>query len=293
MPKISYRTVSFRGDSLKIIETANAIIEEYAGKGFDLTLRQLYYQFVARGELANTEKNYKRLGGIISDARLAGLLDWNSICDRTRHSRIGAHWDSPGSIVDACAAQFAIDKWVDQDVRVEAWIEKDALVDVLAGVCQRWDVPHLSCRGYVSQSELWRDARRHLAWNDQHQRVIVLHLGDHDPSGIDMSRDLQDRLQMFGADTEVRRIALTMPQVEEIKPPPNPAKVTDSRFASYEREYGDESWELDALPPDYISRLVEQQIEDIVDIEKYNAKVKEQEDGRRRLRKVAREMERE
>lgn len=150
--------------------------------------------------------------------------------------------------------------WENQSKRVEVWIEKDALVGVIEGICNETDVPHFSCRGYVSDSEMWRAGRRILRHtrDGAGQPVIILHLGDHDPSGIDMTRDIQGRLELFSdyADLEVRRIALTMEQVKEQRPPPNPAKITDSRYEGYSARYGNESWELDALEPQFISSLI-------------------------------------
>lgn len=293
MPYCAYKTINLRENSRAIIVKANMIIEEHAEKGFDLTLRQLYYQFVSRGWLDNTERNYKRLGGILSDGRLTGLIDWDRICDRTRHTRISPHWESPADIILSAAQQFAVDKWSDQPTRVEVWIEKDALVGVITGVCERWDVPYMSCRGYISQSELWRDAQRHLAWERGEQQVVVLHLGDHDPSGIDMTRDMQERLQDFAANTTIKRIALTMDQIDELNPPPNPAKVTDARFRTYQNEHGDESWELDALPPEYIVDLVEKNIEEIVDLDKWNDRAEVQERGRKKLQEKAKHLAKE
>jgi len=157
--------------------------------------------------------------------------------------------------VDACARQFRIDKWATQPRRIEVWIEKDALVGVIEGVCTELDVPYFSCRGYTSQSEMWVGAQRLAAhWRKAKQNPLILHFGDHDPSGIDMTRDIQARLQEFSFGTaghplELRRLALNMDQVELYGPPPNPAKLTDSRCEAYMEEHGNESWELDALEP--------------------------------------------
>src|SRR5205085_3197993 len=128
----------------------NEIIAEYDQQGFDLTLRQLYYQFVSRDLLSNRQSEYDRLGCIVNDARLAGLIDWNAITDRTRNLRSLAHWDEPTDIIRACASQYRIDKWARQPCRVECWIEKDALVGVIAGICEELDIPYFSCRGYNS-----------------------------------------------------------------------------------------------------------------------------------------------
>ena len=155
MPKVSYIDKTFRPSSLDLIITANLIIDDYQRQGFKLTLRQLYYQFVARDLIDNTQRNYKRLGSVINDARLAGHIDWDAIEDRTREVASIPHWDSPSEIINACARQFRIDKWRGQKYRPEVWIEKEALAGVVERVCHDLDISFLSCRGYTSQSEMW------------------------------------------------------------------------------------------------------------------------------------------
>lgn len=282
MPRICYQTTNFRPDALAIISTANEILEQYAAQGYDLTLRQLYYQFVSKGLIPNKDTEYKRLGDIISNARMGGMIDWNRIVDRTRELRQLNHWTSPEQIIEACAAQYRRDLWDGQEYYVETWIEKDALIGVLKVAAEKVDIPYFSCRGYTSQSEMWVAARRLLERIGSGRKVIILHLGDHDPSGIDMTRDIHDRLRTFlsyhtesvkpldkGFDNEdpldlsmygdhltIERIALNMDQVRLYNPPPNPAKLTDARAQGYIREFGNESWELDALPPDALVELV-------------------------------------
>lgn len=262
MPKIEYVPKVFTSAHLDIIATADRICRDYANQGFDLTLRQLYYQFVARGHIANKQTEYKRLGSIINDARLAGLLDWNYIVDRTRNVRRLAHWDDPADVIASAAYGYRTDRWANQPHRVEVWIEKDALVGVIAGVCERNDIPYFSCRGYTSQSELWGAAQRMRRYDLAGQDPVVLHLGDHDhdPSGVDMTRDIRERLNLFGAHVQVVRIALNMDQIRQYNPPPNPAKLTDSRASGYIREHGRSSWELDALDPATLDRLIEDEI---------------------------------
>jgi hypothetical protein len=256
MPVIAYIDKTFTRATSEIIDTARSICAEYQRQGFDLTLRQLYYQFVARGYLANKDTEYKRLGNIVNDARLAGLLDWNYIVDRTRFLRGQSHWIDPSYVLRSAAFSYQTDRWANQSNRVEVWIEKDALVGVISGACSRQDVPFFSCRGYTSQSELWGAARRLISYERSGQDPIVIHLGDHDPSGIDMTRDIGDRLKLFGAKATVRRIALNMDQVDAYQPPPNPAKLTDARAEGYITRFGRESWELDALDPTTLDALI-------------------------------------
>jgi hypothetical protein len=259
----------FRGDHPQIIETANTICRDYRRQGYNLTLRQLYYQFVANHGMKNNDRNYKRLGGIINDARLAGELDWSYIQDRTRTIRGGFNgWDDPGEFIKTVVEQYTESLWVNQEYRPEVWVEKDALVGVIGRACGRDRVPYFSCRGYVSQSAMYDAAKRIENRRARGLTPVIIHLGDHDPSGIDMTRDIQDRLQLMSlGSVEVRRIALSMDQIREYDPPPNPAKLTDSRGSSYVELYGTESWELDALEPSVLENLIIDTLEDYIDRE--------------------------
>lgn len=292
MPRVCYEPKAFRSDTLCVIEQANQIIEAYAAQGYNLTLRQLYYQFVSRDLLPNTQQNYKRLGSIVSDARRAGLIDWSAIEDRTRNLRSLSVWDSPERIVEAVAHQFRYDLWEDQPYYVEVWFEKDALMGVFERAANELRVPFFSCRGYTSDSEVWGAAQRLKARAIAGQHPVVLHFGDHDPSGIDMTRDITDRLCLFGGSRlasalEVRRLALNMDQVEEYDPPPNPAKETDSRYANYRIEYGDESWELDALEPAVLASLVSEEVSDLLDTGAWDRALAREDETKRILRVVS------
>jgi hypothetical protein len=301
MPKIQYISKRFRENSLEIISHANTIIDEYQAQGYDLTLRQLYYQFVSRDIIPNLQSEYNKLGSIINDGRLAGMIDWEAIVDRTRNVRSNSHWQSPKEIIDACAKQYRIDRWEKQPERIEAWIEKDALVGVIERICTNVDIAYFSCRGYVSQSEMWSAAQRLLAYLRQGQQVTILHLGDHDPSGIDMTRDIEDRLRLFidgalGAGqtfddaVTVKRIALNMNQIRQYNPPPNPAKTTDSRYASYIQNYGAESWELDALEPSVLSGLIEDAVNSIMDSDLWDEAVNREDTEKEKIVKIAKEV---
>lgn len=292
MAQIKYRDVAFKPESLQIIEKANDIIAQYQAQGFHLTLRQLYYQFVARDLLANTVQSYKRLGSIVNDARLAGLIDWEAIEDRTRATNIPTTWTEPSSILDACASQFRIDKWANQTFRPEVWIEKEALAGVIEPTCHELQIPFLSCRGYTSQSEMWSSACRLVRFRRQKQTPYILHLGDHDPSGIDMTRDIRDRLELFlHRPVRLNRLALNMDQVDEHKPPPNPAKTTDARFAAYMTAFGAESWELDALEPAMLARLIRTAVLAVRDEDLWNAKQVEEDEHRHLLDQAAKRWE--
>lgn len=259
MPKIQYKEINFQKKSLDLIKLVNQVVDEYSAQGYELTLRQVYYQLVARGYIPNNERSYKNVGSLINDGRLAGLIDWHSVTDRTRNLRKAGHWDNPVDVIASARYSYNLDKWKGQPNYVEVWVEKDALVDIVGQACSPLDTPYFSCRGYTSQSEMWSAAQRFIRQSDREKRIII-HLGDHDPSGIDMTRDIQERLELFGADVYVKRVALTMNQIQTYNPPPNPAKITDSRASKYIDQFGDESWELDALEPKVITDLIKKQV---------------------------------
>lgn len=310
MPKICYRQINLQQSALSLIEDSNRILENFAADGYDVTPRQLYYQIVAQDlfpddrrwcQIPNTKKwvrdpngtknaepNYKWLGDVMGDARIAGLVDWDHLVDRTREIKSISHWESPAEITAAVAKQYAIDKWDSQPHRVEVWIEKEALAGVFARVCRSLDVPYFACKGYTSLSEMWRAAQRLEGYNNRGQVPIILHFGDHDPSGIDMTRDIGDRLELFmGEGIAVNRLALNMDQVRLYDPPPNPTKLSDSRAKVYIQEYGYESWELDALRPDALTQLVEDAIDDLRDPDAWKKAVKREEKERKTLAAIS------
>lgn len=265
--KIAYIEKNFRQSSLDLIESANDILDEYRGAGYTLTLRQLYYQFVSRDLVANNQKSYDRIGSIISDARLAGLVSWTAIEDRNRTCSTPFIENDASSVLDGLQYGYQPDLWLDQENYVEVWVEKDALINVVERPANRWNVAHMACKGYMSSSEMWAAANRFNDAENDGKQCHLIHLGDHDPSGIDMTRDNGDRLRLFNTSVQVNRIALNFDQIEEYGPPPNPTKMTDSRAADYLAVHGDTSWELDALPPATIEALVESNIKHLVDTE--------------------------
>ena len=314
--RIPYTSKRLSRGSQDTIEIANAIGAEYADQDLDITLRQLGYQFVSRGLMPNTNRHYKRLGRVVSDARLTGQLDWDYIVDRTRHVRSMPHWNTPSDMIAEAAQDFQYDKWAEQPTVVEVWVEKDALMGVLDSICPDLDVAYCSCRGYTSQSEMWGAAQRIGSHLLRGQNVVIAHFGDHDPSGIDMSRDIEERLQLFTARDKlllvprtvsnatrggslllppsrsmgqltVNRIALNMDQIERYGPPPNPAKVTDTRYRRYRTEFGGSSWELDALDPTVLVALIEEAVIEHRDQRLWDAATTAEEEAREQLQRIS------
>lgn len=282
MSKIRYEVRSFSDAGLAVVQAADEICTQYAGQGYRLTLRQLYYRFIAtdafpdsryftgdRRDPGNTsgqatkncQANYKWLGSLVADARVSGLIDWSHIEDRGRESAGGDYgWSSPDDAIQATADQYSITHWVGQPEHVEVWVEKDALIDVIARAASPLNVGYTACKGSPSHSLVHDAALRMRRYEREGVETTILYLGDHDPTGIDIPRDIQERLALFQSRCTVDRIALTMDQVRAYDPPPNYAKETDSRFAGYVERYGTDCWELDALEPQTLVELVDSSI---------------------------------
>ena len=304
--KHQYLDHKFSAPLLSLVGTMNAIVDEYVAQGYRLTVRQLYYQLVARDHVENTLRSYKRVASAINDAKMAGLMDWEAIEDRTREFIRRSRWDSRSHILRSVGEQFHMDLWAGQPCRIFVVVEKEALVGVLEPTCNKYDVPLLAARGYPSGTVIHEFTESDIVPTlEKGQRVVLLHLGDHDPSGIDMTRDLTDRIRLFvedpiegsGLDSsdieawDLTRIALNRDQIAQYKPPPNPAKATDARFKQYAKVHGRSSWELDALRPEVLAELLESNILKHVDSGVLKARTEEILENRERLMEIADEEE--
>lgn len=282
MPLIAYRDYRPRADARQVIDRANEILAISQEDGFGImTLRQIYYQFIARNWLPeNTLQQYKKLGRILSDAREGGLIDWNAIDDAGRSAYHFRDCKTVDQLLKGIEKGLLINPWEDQDVYVETWVEKKGMEGTIARPCNAKRAGYMACMGYLSASEAWRAGMRYSRQKELGKRLVLLHLGDHDPSGIDMTRDNKERLEFFAMEhgIEVRRLALNMDQVQKYSPPPQFAKQTDSRYESYARVHGTESWELDALRQSVIGKLITDALDSLIDKEKWDASMaKEQE----------------
>jgi len=286
-----FRSINFRAQARDKISAMVEIIEEYQRQDLRLTARQLYYQFVSRGLCQNTPAEYKRLTSLLTDARYAGLVDWDAIEDRGRVPEIPSEWADLRSLVDAALRWYRLPRWRGQPCHAELWVEKQALAGVLEPIAREFHVLLMVNKGYSSSSAMHEASCRLERYPGC--KPIILYLGDLDPSGEDMVRDIFDRLTEFGVeDLEVRKIALTMEQVRQYDPPPNPAKVSDSRAAAYIRKHGNQSWEVDALPPDVLAALIRSSLRGVIDSGLMD-KVKEAESrDKDRLRRALRSLKR-
>lgn len=277
--KQKFRELKLTPERRTRLAQINAIITEYSKQGYRLTLRQLYYQLVSRDIIPNQQNEYKKLSDILTQGRMCGLVDWEAIVDRIRTPSRPAAFCGPIDAMKALIQQYRLDRLEDQDTYIEVWVEKDALSEVLGRVTQEYGINILVNRGYGSASSMY-DAYQRF---QNHDRVRVLYIGDFDPSGLDMIRDITDRINEFLADHsidfEVIPIALNREQIDQYDPPPNPAKTTDSRYEMFAAEHGTQSWEVDSLDPAVLDQLLRDHIEALIDRDLYDEQVDEEKRG--------------
>lgn len=285
--KEQFEEYNFGTEVLLRIAIANSILTEFRTAGYRLTVRQLYYQMVARGYIENTIQSYKRIVDTMTKARHAGLVDWDAIEDRTRSTMRAPQWDNHVEIARTARDQFRLPRWHRQPNHVEVFIEKEALAGVFQPLVDSLSINITPNRGYSSSSEMYQYAKRiRRKYLNEDRAIHVLYFGDHDPSGLDMDRDIVDRFTLLSGGTpfSFQRLALTYDQIEEYDPPPNPAKLTDSRAGAYVEQYGYESWELDALTPQVLTNLVETAVLALRDDTIYNSILEVEEQMRERLK---------
>lgn len=303
-----YRRQNFTPAVMEIISRANEFIVSYAEEGYVLTLRQLYYRFIAKDAFPsswvdrvyniregldpntkNTLKNYKRLGDIVTNGREAGLISWTAFEDRNRTVYGTNPVENPKDLLNGIEHRLILDCWREQPTYVEVFVEKDALGPIVARPADKWRANHMACKGYLSASQAWKAGLRFKAAMGRGKRAILIHVGDHDPSGQDMTRDNHERLKLYSeSGVEIERVALNMDQILERNPPPNPAKVTDSRFRKYVDEYGEDCWELDALEPHELDGLISDAIERYVDKPLWDKTLRREEKIRAEVKKFMR-----
>ncbi|MFA6571707.1 MAG: hypothetical protein WCT77_10805, partial [Bacteroidota bacterium] len=244
--------------------------------------------------------------------------------------------------------QYKLDRMKNQEMVIEVWTEKDAISNILKRVTRKYHIRLVVNKGYISSSAIYSAYRRFINYLEESKKVYILYFGDHDPSGLDMVRDIEDRMYRFltegtgknslidqalnkddslelegkesffdkyyndkscynsendgtfimkGANFDITRayckemvkvlpIGLTMSQIKEYNPPPNPAKITDPRAKEYIKNHGNISWEVDALKPQIMERIVTSNIENIIDLYSFEEIMKQENSDKLKIRSI-------
>jgi hypothetical protein len=228
-----------------------------------VTVRGLFYRVMSLGLVPKTERGYYVVQRQTLKLRRAGVLPYGWITDGTRLRLKPLTWSSTQAALENTAKMYRRDLWIDQDVHVEIWTEKDAIRGVVYPVTEEYDVPLMISRGYSSETFLHDTAEEINAIGKD---SVIYQLGDHDPSGVDAWRDIQRKLLGFvdpGINLVFERIAVTPEQIVEMSLPTRPTKQSDSRAA----KFAGESVEVDAIPSTTLRRLVREAIEHWIDPE--------------------------
>lgn len=325
--KEQFRNWSFRGDirisysdnegnnsvwvknQAELLKQINGIVSEYLSNGMTLTNRQLYYQLVSAAIIPNADKVYKRICKFLTDARYAGLIDWEAIEDRGRVPTKHSEWDNISGLINSAVDSYRLPRWSDQDYYIELYCEKQAMESVLKPIANKYHIYFGSNKGYGGAAPFYDLSKRLALQIIMGKKVVLLYLGDHDPSGLDMVRDIRKRLTEFliagddpveldGEDADnpnfrVIQLALNMTQINKYKPPPNPAKITDPRAKWYISEHGQVSWELDALKPDVLMQITTDGIEQFLDNDKYQKWIDLENSQKKSLRDFGKKLDKE
>ena len=252
-----------------------------------MTVRQVYYQLVSIQLIPNNRGAYQAVSKALVEARRSGAIDWTWIEDRLRTMRGGVDgWtdreDWLKAILRHAVSGYEFAIWPDQPRYVEAWLEKDALSGIFMDALRPYKIGLNVGRGYDGWSSIHNAAERFI--NAPQTDATILYFGDFDPSGEDMARSLEERLNDQGAYPRVIKVALNPDDIARYSLPPNFTKSTDSRQAGFVSKFGDVSVELDALPPRVLRDRVVEAVEDTLDMDVYRDALAMQEENRDWLR---------
>jgi hypothetical protein len=268
------------GRPSKIILAAQEILKEYNSP---ITLRQLYYRFVAKGIIENSLNSYHIFIRQMSTARRDGRIPFSLFEDRTRTSNLGESpfFEVPNysslveDAIDVCenADKYALMQlkqvhqnydlpyWYNQPVYVEVWCEKEALANIFLPVTEKYGVTFVACKGYPSLS-LLNDCAERFKTAPANREIHILYFGDFDMRGLNIQETVEKNLlDDFGVHTHVTRCALTKEQIETFQLPPSPAKIKDVMAKGWIEQNGDVAWELDALEPLVLTKIIDAAIQ--------------------------------
>jgi len=272
----------------KLLPHVLNVIKQY---DIRLTVRQVYYRLVAAGIIKNTRSSYNSLDKCLVRARLRGDIPFNVFEDRSRKFLAGdCNYEKPEDYMARrietlkdSAWYYEVPYWLFQPEYIEVWLEKDALSSLFNQVCDRLCVVLAPCRGYPSLTFLYEAAQRLRSVD---KPITILYFGDLDPRGKDIQRYLTETLQNFDVEAHVERVALTRQQVEVYNLPPAPTKKKDTMARQWIETQGDAVWELDALEPNLLMRLVEDSIRQHFDNDRFEKRNELQRQNREKIREI-------
>lgn len=250
--------MSRHAKTLALLDAAREVLTAH----HPMTVRQVYYQLVSRQVIENSRTQYQAVSNALVSARKEGLVPWDWIEDRLRRPRHVSMWQNLTEFWATVKNSYRRDVWVDQGAYLECWLEKDALSGIVEDVLNPFCVTLNVGRGYDGWDSIHNAAGRY-----EGKDVTILYFGDFDPSGEDMVRSLEERLNFFDVYPEIVKVALTLDDITAHNLPPDFTKATDTRRAAFVAKYGDVSVELDALPIDVLQERIRAEVESRMDLD--------------------------
>lgn len=251
-------------ETLEFIGQIKDVLDSY---DFALTIRQIFYQLVAKQIIPNLEGKYKKVSRDCVTGRDLGLLPEDKFTDRTRVFDKLSSWLDLKDFMDTVKNAYLKDKWRNQLKYIEIWTEKDALRAVINIITHKYDVGLQIARGQYPRTGIYETSLRYKAQSDK--ECFLYYVGDYDPSGLAIYESIKKRLIKYGVNVEIPdRIALTEDQIEKYRLPSDRAKKTDKNYDKFVEKTGsDRVVELDSLPPDILRKIIEDCIIKNIDYE--------------------------
>lgn len=246
-----------------------------------MTVRQVFYQATVRGLVEKEETGYDKVQINLAKMRRSDKLPWDWIVDNTRARNHPLTFRDVAAALQYAANNYRKELWNDTNAYVEIWLEKDALAGVIEGVTHKYDVSLMVARGYSSVTFL-KDAAENISTKSC--PVHIYHLGDFDPSGVNAGEKIEEFLQEYAPDADIKftRLAVTPEQIKQWKLPTRPTKASDSRAATFGSRI---SVELDAIEPRQLRALVEDAIKRHMPPKKYKELMAVEEHEQEQIRK--------
>jgi hypothetical protein len=286
MEKIS----KYRNKTLKIIGQVQKLITKHRGR--KLTLRQIFYQLVAKKIIQNNLHAYKNLSYLIAKARKSGDLPWDVMRNHTRFVIKENSWPNYKDFTKKIEKIYHKSKLANQRNYIEIWIEKDSLREWFEPITKEFDIPLVICRGYPSITTLYEASKR---LKEIKKPIYILYFGDFDPSGEDIFRTIKEKLTKdFGISRRklhIKKVALTLKDIKKYKLPPAPTKATDSRSGKFVKKYGNFAVELEALPVKALEQKIKKNIKSLLNWKQFQKDLKKEKQETKKLRKLVEKIE--
>jgi len=258
--------------SMLLQKLVELVLEDY-NKGYKLTSRHVFYKAAPQGLYPFNRRGYKVVCEALLNARLNGLIPWNAIADRSRYwidpipkyESINALVDDFHSII---MSRLGFNPWRTLDIYIEIWAEKDSIAEFIKPIAYKWLTVVCPSRGYASWAYVWEGVKRIKEYS--YENNVILYLGDYDPTGLDIERHLQEAIEHFGVNCDVKRVAVKEDDTENLQP--SPLKKTDPRlwkYSYYEKKYGNKVWEIDALDPNELFTRLDEEFKKLIDLQKW------------------------